>query len=114
MTSMTAKNFENEYTKLWKKIEAMPEALQEIYWANWDETGRPKHMNTEINAITAILRKNADAGYAGFKLDMNTLFEKESFSENQLSTYYQVFLGGAQFIADKLAETNTVTKKIKP
>lgn len=114
MSSMTAKKFENEYTQLWKKIEGMSEGLQKIYWDNWDETGRPKNMNTEVNAINSILRKNGEAGYAGFKLDMNTLFEKEEFTEKQLSTYYQVFLGGVQYIADKLNESSALPKKNKP
>lgn len=111
---MNAKDIENEYTLLWKKIALMPEPLQKIYWDNWDESGRAKGMNVEVDVITAILKKNAAAGYPGFKLDMNTIFEKEAFSETQLKTYFKVFLAGSQYIADKISDKNIETKKIKP
>lgn len=111
---MSAKEFENEYTKLWKKIESFTPALQEIYWANWDETGRPKYENTENRAMIAILNKNTEAGYAGFKLDMNTLFDKEAFSERQLATYYNVYVAGARHLSDKLIEGKPPTSKVKP
>lgn len=111
---MPTKEFENSYTKLYKKIESFSPELQEIYFANWDETGRPKGVNTENRAIIAILNKNTEAGYTGFKLDMNTLFEKEAFTEKQLATYYNVYVAGAMHLADRVIENKPNTSKTKP
>ena len=111
---MLAKEFENEYTKLWKKIESFSPELKVIYFTNWDDTGRPKFLDSENRAMISILNKNSKPGYAGFKLDMNSLFEKESFSEEQLATYYSVYVAGAKYIADKLLETKPTGSKFKP
>jgi hypothetical protein len=111
---MSEKEFENAYTKLWKKIDAFSPELKEIYFANWDETGRPKDVNTENRAIIAILNKNTEAGYVGFKFDMNTLFDKEAFTEKQLATYYNVYVAGARHLADKLIEGKPPASKVKP
>lgn len=90
----------NEYTKLWKKISALSPELQEIYWANWDETGRPVSDNPVNNVMIAILNKNSDTGYSAFKQDMKLIFDR--FSDEELASYYQVYIAGAECIANKM------------
>ena len=109
----------NEYLEYLKKIDALPEKLKQIVTENWDDTGRPKDVNTESNAIIQVLNKNASVGFMGFKLDMNKIFENERFSDHQLGLYYNVFVAGASYIKDRMNEENIHTpensavKKIK-
>lgn len=111
---MSEKKIENHYIQLFKRIESLSPELREIYFQNWDETGRPKQLNSEVNAMISILNKNASAGYPGFKLDVSQLFEKEDFSEQQLATYYNIFVAEAAYIKNRLLEDNKNTSKIKP
>lgn len=93
----------NEYTRLWQKIHALSPELQEIYWANWDETGRPTNDNPVDNTMIAILNKNANTGFSEFKKDMKLIFDR--FSDAQLASYYSVYLAGAKYIANKMTES---------
>lgn len=101
----------NAYTEYWKKIEALPEELKKIVTENWDYTGRPMTINTESNVIIQILNKNAAAGFPGFKLDMNRVFEKETFNDHQLGVYYNVFVAGAEYIKNRMIEGNKNTNQ---
>lgn len=106
-------NTENPILAYWKRIEALPQELQEIVHANWDETGRPISMRSESNVIVAVLNKNAAEGFEGFKNDMDLIYSENKISEFELAKYYNIYMGGAQYIAERIAPTTNNKLKMK-
>lgn len=105
-------NITNEYTRYFNKIAALPPQLQQIVHDNWDETGSPLSLQTESNVLVTLLNKNAKEGFVGFKNDANLIFD-DKLSEYQLSMYYNVYVGGAKYIADRFKEDNITKPKLK-
>lgn len=103
----------NPLLTYWKKIAALPPELQDIIHANWDETGRPTSMRSESNVIVSVLNKNADQGFAGFKKDMDLIYEDKPVPEYELAKYYNVYMGGAQYIAERISPTTSNKPKMK-
>lgn len=64
------------------------------------QTGRPVSDNPVNNVMIAILNKNSDTGYSAFKQDMKLIFDR--FSDEELASYYQVYIAGAECIANKM------------
>lgn len=106
-------NITDEYTRYFNKIAALPPELQQIVTDNWDYTGRPLSIQTESNVIVALLNKNASEGFTGFKNDAELIFDNNKLSEYQLSMYYNVYVGGAKYIANRFKEDNISKPKLK-
>lgn len=87
----------NEY---WEMLSKLPEPLQNIVTTYWDETGRPKVMYPKNETIIALLKKNANLGGEAFLEDMKQVFPE--VHRNEAAIYYNVFMAGANYIADRL------------
>lgn len=104
---------DNSLLSYWERVAALPPELQEIVHDNWDETGRPTSMRSESNVIIALLNKNAAEGFPGFKNDMDLIFAEKKISEYELAKYYNIYMGGAQYIAERIAPTTSNKPKMK-
>ncbi len=86
----------------WKRLNEMPEELREIITGNYDYTGRPTSIHSYSNVIIGVLRKNAAAGGEAFLRDMKIVCPE--MDREEAAIYYNVFISGASYIADKLTQ----------
>lgn len=91
-------------SEYWEQLSKLPESLLDIVTTYWDETGRPKVMYPKNETIIAILKKNADTGGEAFLEDMKLVFP--DMNRHEAAIYYNVFIAGANSIADRLMKKN--------
>jgi hypothetical protein len=92
------------YASYYEKLAALPEALRDIALDNWDETGRPlNHVpNPLYNVIVSIIKKNEKEGFEGYRRDMELMFDENPKTQNELVLWYNLFMSGANHIANKM------------
>lgn len=87
----------------WEKLNNLPKELSDIIQDNYDYTGRPNTLQSHSNVIIGILNKNAKGGGQAFLNDMALVFPE--MSREEVAVYYNVFIAGANFIANNLKNT---------
>jgi hypothetical protein len=90
------------YATYYEKLASLPEALRDIALDNWDETGRPANNTPLQNTIISIIKKNESEGFEGYRRDMELMFDENPKTQNELVLWYNLFMAGANHIADKM------------
>jgi hypothetical protein len=98
---------------MWEKVDQLPEKLQTIWHNQWDSTGRPlrdfNHTLTDL--LDPDVSKNFNAFEANYKA-LNCGDCELPHNQDQLITFYKIYLAGAQKVADAIEENSNKIKAI--
>lgn len=89
------KNYLQNYLKFEDYLQKLPQDLQPIVLKYFNTDGSSKDIFSEDKIIIDILNKNNN--FTAFYLDMNLIFPANSFNEQQIKSYYDIFNAGLNY-----------------